>query len=162
MVYWAWMRCNLNYENMTISFYIDNKLIILPIVQGPEQDTIVLPARCEVFRKIQLNNVSESQVIHSDEIEPGIFVSRSIVDPINTYVKFLNTTHDTKVIKNLKLKHENLSNYEIHIAEVVRNTSERINKLKNIIRKSTHSDYVEDLINICENYNDVFAIEGDY
>lgn len=129
---------------MTITFYINNEIVTLPILQGPEQDTIVLPARCEVSRKIKINNVSENQVIHSKEIEPGIFVSRSIVNPTNAYVRFLNVTHETKVIKNLELEHENLSNYTIFKADVVENDPNRVHELVNIIKKNTKPEYVKE------------------
>lgn len=155
------MRCNLNFENMTISFYINNQLVILPILQGPEQDIIVLPARCEVVRKIKLKNVSENQVIHSNEIEPGVFVSRSIVDPKNTYIKILNTTHDTKIITNLNLKHENLSNFTIYKADTVQNNTNRLNELTKIIKENTNISEDDKFIKICENYNDIFAVDGD-
>lgn len=41
-------RCVLDYENMLLSFWIDNSLISIPILEGPEGNTIVLPARSEV------------------------------------------------------------------------------------------------------------------
>lgn len=42
-------KCHLDYNKMTLSFSLNNEKIIIPILQGPEQDTIILPARCEVI-----------------------------------------------------------------------------------------------------------------
>lgn len=40
-------KCNIDYDTMSLTFYVGNRLIILPISEGPREHTIVLPARSE-------------------------------------------------------------------------------------------------------------------
>lgn len=42
-------QCHLDYEHMIVYFNLNNERVVIPMLQGPDQDTIVLPARCEVI-----------------------------------------------------------------------------------------------------------------
>lgn len=123
-------RCNMDYDGMTVSFYYNNRHLFIPMLQGPDQDTIVLPARSEVIRKFNINTSNEPQVIDSQEIHNGIFIARTIVNPSEAYVKVLNTTNEAVMLQNNNLQHENLSNFWVYsINSTKQNENERTGNL---------------------------------
>lgn len=48
---------------MTCSFDLNGRLISIPMVDGPSDDTLVLPARAEVFRTFYLSKYDQPQFI---------------------------------------------------------------------------------------------------
>lgn len=154
-------RCNIDYNNMILSFYFKNKKLVIPILQGPEQDTIVLPARSEVIRKFTISNSNEPQIIDSQELEPGVFIARTIINPSQPFARVLNTTNETKILKNVNVKHENLSNYEIFSTDSVPKINERTGNLLKIIKGNSPNRFHNDLLPLCKEFGDVFALETD-
>lgn len=87
-------ECNLNYKSMNFSFDYKNKTINIPIQDCNQDNLITIPRRCQVIRKCSLNNNADFQFIDSREICSGVFIARSIVDPINPFIRILNTTDE--------------------------------------------------------------------
>lgn len=86
-------RCSLSYEDMTFRFYLEGKLVVIPILEGPEEDTMVLPIRSEVIRQFNLRQmIVEPQLVDSCEISTGVFVARTIINSSRPLVRVLNTT----------------------------------------------------------------------
>lgn len=154
-------QCDLNYRDMTCSFVLNGTRVTIPILQGPEQETLVLPARSEVVRKINFNEINEDQVIEQQELEDGVFVARTIINPKNAYIRILNTSHAPKTVKINNLKHDNLSNYLIYNISDVQNTTQRDATIEKLIRKNTPNEMHHDLLPLCSNYSDIFALETD-
>lgn len=154
-------QCDLNYRDMTCSFVLNGTRVTIPILQGPEQETLVLPARSEVVRKINFNEINEDQVIEQQELEDGVFVARTIINPKNAYIRILNTSHAPKTVKINNLKHDNLSNYLIYNISDVQNTTQRDATIEKLIRKNPPNEMHHDLLPLCSNYSDIFALETD-
>ena len=113
------VKCNISYENMTISFYLGNKLVTIDILSGPINNTVVLPPRSESIRKFNLKEGTGHQLINSQEIRPGVFVARTIVDRQDTYVNVLYTNETPIVLPNNKLTHESVKRYSVYSANDV-------------------------------------------
>lgn len=100
---------------MLLSFWLNGQKISLPILEGPADDVMVLPARCQVVRKFRVRNYNNDlQLVQSQEIQKGIFVARTIIDSKEPLLKVLNTTDQAQVIKNNVVITENLSDYYIY------------------------------------------------
>lgn len=153
--------CEISYRNMTLTVPINNEDVIIPILQGPEQDTIVLPARCEVIRRFNIGNQIDPQIIQQQELESGIFIARTIVNPEMPYARVLNTGNETKIIKINDVKHEPLSDYHVYSIDPIRSSNQRLIDLMNIIKENSPETVFDDLSKLCSSYSDVFALESD-
>ena len=98
---------------MTISLYLGNNLATLDILSSPIENTVVIPPRSQSIRKLHLKYGIGTQEIESQEISAGVFLTRTIVDRKNTYVKVLNTTDKPVVIPNNTIKHQILRNSKL-------------------------------------------------
>lgn len=154
-------KCKIDYGNNTISFYVDDDKIVLDLLQGPDCDVLVIPARSEVIRKITLNNVQEAQVIEYQQIDENVFIARCIVDHTNPYVRILNTSDEVKTIKSVKLQNDNLSNYHVYTINQAVNSMERSDTLLNVIQNSTPQEFQNDIKQLCKNHTDIFSLETD-
>lgn len=84
-------RCVMDYNQMTFSFFHSNIHVIIPMLHlnRDDQETIVVPARSEVIRKINLKTSNEPQVVENEQIKPVVVIARTIVDPSKPYVRVL-------------------------------------------------------------------------
>lgn len=154
-------KCNIDYDEMTISMnYFDN-FIRVPILNSPSGDCIVLPARAEVYRVLNLN-VEKPTLINSQNIDEDVFISRSIIDKSNQMVKILNVSSETKIVKISDIETDSLENYIIcRFNGVDTNNLERQSKLFNTLKSAIPQRFQKDLLPLCMQYSDIFAVEGD-
>jgi len=66
--------------------------IYIPITYTSGNNTILLPARSQVVRKIKIMSDTDTIIIPNQEIQPGIYVANTITSKQNTFVRLLNTT----------------------------------------------------------------------
>lgn len=71
----------------------------IPIHNGPINNSIVIPPRCEVFKKITLPTDSDYIVNDEDIINPYIFMSKNILNHESPFIRILNTSTETITIK---------------------------------------------------------------
>lgn len=154
-------RCDISYRERCLTFWLHNRRISIPIHEGPGEDTIVLPARCEVVRKFKLRNSNSPRLIDSQEIKQGVFVARTITNTNEPLVRVINTTDEVKVLKRNRLHTEDLSNYYVYNLDKVRDTKERNEILTELIRQNTPEEAQELLLPLCTEFSDVFALETD-
>lgn len=145
--------CENSYRHMTLTVPVFNEDIIIPILQGPEQDTIVLPARCEVIRRFNVTNAFGPQIIQQQELESGIFIAQTIVNPDMPYARVL--------IKVSETQHECLSDYNIYSIDPIMSSDQLLIELLKIIKENSPEVVHNDFFNLCSNYSDVFALESD-
>lgn len=154
-------ECIIDYNDKTLSFWLGDHKISIPIETGPQVDTIVVPARSEVIRQFKLKNYDKPKLVESQEILKGVFIARTIIDSDQPLLKILNTTNEVKTIKNNRLLTEDLSNYNVYSMNSVKNTLERKNILSKILKKNSPKHSYEKLLPLCEEFADIFALEQD-
>lgn len=155
-------KCVINYENSTLSFQLNNFFLEIDILQSPNGNSFVLPARCETYRTLKFNINSENpQLVDSQNIADGVFVARTIVDKDNSLVRILNTTDKTQIINLNEIKMQSLDDYFVYSFEKVENNPERTRKLTKILENEIPAHAKQTLLPLCIEYADVFALEGD-
>ena len=86
--------------------------IYVPITYSAGNNTVLLPARSQVIRKIDINIDNDYILVPNQVINNGIYVT--IEASKNVYIRLLNTTNFNQLVKMNKVKYENLSDYNIH------------------------------------------------
>jgi len=87
--------------------------IYVPIAYSSGNNSLILPARSQVVRKIEINSEEDSVLIPNQEIQHGIYIANTIATVQNSYIRLLNTTNTDQVAYIKNIHHESLSNYEI-------------------------------------------------
>lgn len=91
-----------------------NYPIYVPITYSAGNNTILLPARSQVIRKIDIDIVDDYIFIPNQEIHNGIYVANTIAASKHVYIRLLNTTNFDQMVKVNNVKYENLKDYDIH------------------------------------------------
>ena len=162
-------RCGICLDNYSLFIRAHNDTLKVPILEGPDEDTIVLPARCESVRSFNIS-VDEECVIPNQEVAPGIFIPNTIVDSRNQLIRIMNTNSVLKTIsKNIKLKVEPLKNYSMYNTQSNKNQNNpkksRTNELLELIAGSVSSEVnlenKTELLNLINNFRDIFHMDND-
>lgn len=154
--------CILNFNEMFLTLHISNQIkTTISILEGPDDDTMVIPPRCEVIRHFKVNH-NEDCVIHNNEVEPGVFISSTIINPKNSYIRILNINDNCTKISKKNLLYTPLSNYKIFKVDEINKRDKRSEELIEIIsNRVTHENIKNKIIELCKSYSDVFALESD-
>lgn len=158
--------CKIDYGDMSFTIRNNEYEISVPINSEPKQNTISLPPRVECYRIFHLKSYSEPSVILNQEISPGVFIPTTIVADKNPVLKVLNTNSELKSISNKIPKVYKLSDFNIFVAQHATNPSElitesRLKELNQLFAKNV-PDYVRsELIQLCSQFADVFALPND-
>lgn len=158
--------CTINYETMELRIKQMNQLpYYLPILQGPSEETVMLPARCEVFRELicENSNISKTNpfVLFPQSISPGVFISRAIIDRTNPIVRIMNTNSDPVIIrKNVIKMIDSLDNYNVYNIDTPDN-SERNNKIDKFLPNDMPDEVEIEFKNLCHKYSDIFSLNTD-
>lgn len=155
-------KCNINYDTMILSFNFHNKIVEIPLMDGPDSDTIAIPARCEVVRKIKLTDChDETRFINNQELAPGVMVARSIVDSKAPLVRIINTTNSVRVVKTNSVQSESISNFNIYNIDSTTENKTRIDTLLSEVEKHIPEYAKNKILPLCREFNDIFALETD-
>lgn len=123
--------------------------------------TIVIPPRCEVFRIFKIPNFNGISFIDNAEIVKDVFVSTTIAHDDSPLIRVLNISNETKTVSTILNDVTNIQQFDIYTVNAVTNDIERIEKLKTLFTKNTPKNYVEEILDICSEYSDIFALEND-
>lgn len=129
-----------------------------PILDGVNNDLIKIPPRCEVIRKVYIENAVDT-VIKCHKIVPGVFVSSTVVDPINSYVRVLYITDDIQTASR-RISSTSLRDFNI-LSISTEHKQSRVENLRSVIKQNTQSEILNSLCELCENFNDIFTLESD-
>lgn len=158
-------NCNIDYTTMSLTVNTPNSSVTLTIFEGPDKDNLIIPPRCEVIRHFKVvgkRSLEQDQIIHPTEITPGVLIARSIFNPKSPFLRVINTTDKAAIVKNILPKTENLSNYNIYSIDEINGSDQvRKKKIKEIIEKGVPKSVKKDLVQLCEKFSDVFALESD-
>lgn len=156
-------KCTIDYDAYLLSIKIGNNIITVPITNQLGGNYII-PPRCEIIKRINLQNIEESVTI-AEEIQPGVFCANGIVDTHHKYMKIINTTDETKHIScKFTPKLVPLSNYVIQTSN---KRTQKDNTRNETLMKEINLDPGVDpkikpkLEKLCEEFNDIFALKDD-
>lgn len=151
---------NLDYGRWTLNLRYFNKNFVIPILSGVEENQIHIPPRCEVIRQIpSLKNISESVLVLNKEPLPGVFIARTVVSPGEGLVKIMNTTFESVILKNIQLEVISLDKFNIYNINADHN--DRHEKLMNQLNKEMPDFIQSEVISLCKDYSDIFALKDD-
>jgi len=132
-----------------------NYPIYVSITYSAGNNTVLLPARSQVIRKIDINVVNDFIFVPNQEIHNGIYVANTIAASKHVYVRLLNTTNFDQVVKVNKIQYENLKDYDIHNTDTGNRSEQILSKLK----KNFPDQFKNQLTELCTQYSDVFGLE---
>lgn len=154
-------QCDICYHDMTLSLNTDFGQLTVEIFEGPDEDTFVIPPRCEVVRSfsIKFDKNKSTRYAPTQELAEGVFTTNTIVDATNPFVRIVNTTDESKIIDKTKLMTNDIRNYQAYAFDQV--NPDRTKKLVDILTQRV-PDYVKtDFSSLCAKYSEIFALEGD-
>lgn len=154
-------QCIINYDTWTLSCLNKGQLVEI-IIEDNLKGDIVLPPRCEAFRQIGLIVDEGDYLFPSIEILPGIFGANTIVNSLNSVVKFINTTDKVvKLKKNFTNHCVPLSNYNIFSfsENPMNNRSRQLSEELNLSHVETNVK--NKLMKLCDKYSNLFALKTD-
>lgn len=153
-------QCNIDYDSMTISIPNGYNYISIPILEGPENGLITVPARSEVIRKLFFD-INEPHVVLNDEISTNIHVASTIINKNSSYIRILNTSDTTQTFPKNSIKLQPLNDFNIITSQNSNSTELRSNEIRKILEK-THSENINrDLFTLCTEFHDIFHLEND-
>lgn len=154
--------CSINYDTWMLTGRCKSEFFEIPIHDDMDGN-IFLPPRCEVFRRINIGDTHKTFLVKSNEIVPGVFISNSIIDSNNPFLKFLNTTNETvKVKRNFSRYLSDIENYEIFsFNKLPSDDSRHQHLLSELNLENTPQDVKLNVMNLCKKYQDIFALETD-
>jgi len=129
--------------------------IHVPMTYSSGNNSILLPARSQVVRKIQLNSEEDSVLIPNQEIQHGIYIASTIATSKNAFIRLLNTTNKDQVVSTNNLAHESLSNYEV----VKTNLENREESVLSQLSKNFPPQFKSQLSSLCTQYSDIFGLD---
>lgn len=89
--------------------------INIPIIYSAE-NKLVLPARSEVIRTIDVYSKDIYVLIPNQELKPGIIIASAIVDTENAIIRIRNTTSKDAIVDSADIKSESLHNSDVYNA----------------------------------------------
>lgn len=150
-------NCTIDYPSMTLTVRNYNNEVNWPISNSREQDTLIIPPKCEIIRQFNIN-VNGDAVVDAQEIKAGVFIARTIVNSKMPVVKVLNTTNCIQTITNT-LTATPLSDFDI--IQVNSNESDRKAKIRETVKKNATKNAPPELYDLCEKYSNIFTLDGD-
>lgn len=155
-------KCNLDYDSCIFSIKTNLGKIDIELMTGLGDNEIVLPPRAEIFRIFKIKTDKYPAMIPSKEIEHGVFIANTLTNRQNTMIRMVNTTDKVVRIRNLQIEADQLSDYNVYtMNENEGNEKERTEKLMQILKDRVDEPYRDNLLNLCEEFNDIFALDND-
>lgn len=131
--------------------------MVIPIYDQPSADTCYyqnsfgIPARCEVVRRVTVTAEKSEVFVDNQEIQPGVFIGRTLIDKYNTYVRILNTNEENVIIQSPVIRAESLSDYDVYDPKVYEEK----------LQRNFPGFACDKLTALCKQYLDVFALATD-
>ena len=151
-------RATIDYSNWSMTVRAQNDKIFIPILSSAEEDTIHIPARCEVIRQVNsLKALSQDSVVINKELQPGIFVAKTIICKENPVVKIINTTLENVTLKNPCFDTISIDSFEVF--NIHTETQNRNKQLLNELNTDIPDFVKHDLLSLCKEFSDVFALK---
>lgn len=153
-------NCSINYTNMTFTINSQNEAHIFKISQGPTENTMIIPPRCEIVKQFQINS-TEDCVVDQMQLAPNVYTARTIASKNSSFIRVINTGHEPQIVSNIIEKVEPLSDFHCYSASVVSKDTQRIDTLNEILKDKTPTQFIPNIYGLTERFSDVFALPND-
>lgn len=154
-------RSRIDNDDSTLTLRVNNREIIVPIQDGPDKSTVVLPARCESIRAFHLK-VSEDCVIPNQEIAPGVLIPNTIISSENPFVQVMNTNPTVQILpKNIAIVAESLNNYSVYKFQTTSEKPDRRSDLLRSVSTNANLENEDKFLELIDSFNDIFHMDGD-
>lgn len=157
-------RCIIDYDTWTLSGYSKQSENFELTIEDTLNGDLILPPRCEVFRKLDTQHLKEDFVLDATELRAGVFCSNAIISSKNSIVKIINTTNNTVKIKNTcPTTITPLTKYDILTFDQTKQElrNEKLFEELNVKDINIDTNTKRKLIQLCEKYNTLFALPTD-
>lgn len=156
-------QCKLDYNNNTLTIRLDHESVRIPIHEGPDEHSLIIPARSEVIRKLNKLKIHSDSLIPSQQFQDEVFMANTIINAANPFVRIVNTSDKDVKIQTNNIVPLNLDNYEIrNCAHPCTNTNtDRTNKLLAVLKPNFPKHISNELTQLCAEFSDIFSVEGD-
>ena len=155
-------RCNLDYSNFTMTIRLGPYNIFVPIHNGPEEDVLIIPPRCEVIRRVNnLKSLKHDALVINQELQTGIFVGRTIVSKDKPFVNIINTTFETVTLKKFKPTTVPLEEFIIYSLGQTAPKTQSTNSVMKEIVNNTPEFVKEKMLDLCNEFSDIFASKSE-
>ena len=130
----------------------------IQIYESPVNDSLTIPARCEVIRRMCISPGGGDVYVPNQRIADNVFVGRTIMSRQNPYVRVMNLNDEPVFLRKVTVQSETLSNFNVYDPPNRKTTRpEVLQKLQKNFPPLFHNS----LTKLCSDYNDVFALETD-
>ena len=165
--FWKLHRATINYCDRIITMSI----VIMKFdseTDGTKDETYKLTLKHKTERIVRLSTKSKGLgIISKAQIMPGIYLAESLTEEINGYfiTSIVNTLETEITVDSPYVELEEINEIEeatLKFSSSDVKTNDRISKLRDELRTNHLSNEEKlSLINICEEFNDIFYLPGD-
>lgn len=154
-------QCDFSFRTSTLTMYTARGPISTNIYEGPNDNSLVIPPRCEMIRKFNVKFSSRQAIryVPSQQLAIDVFAANTIVDADEAYVRIINVSDCSRVIDRNKIVSHSIDNYAIYKFDETK--GERDKKLIEILTKDVPGYAKEKFSDLCAKYTDVFALPED-
>lgn len=156
-------EATINYENFSISFWVNDHFLTVPLESSYDNDYTTIPSRCEIVKYFDCNCVEDCVVLPQNICE-GVYVAGCIANPENNKipVKLMNVTERDVQIKNFRPSIHSLNHYHVCKFDDNSLSIERADKVLDLINiENLNSEEKRSIEKICAKYTDIFHLESD-
>jgi RNase H-like domain found in reverse transcriptase/Reverse transcriptase (RNA-dependent DNA polymerase)/Integrase zinc binding domain/Integrase core domain/Retroviral aspartyl protease len=155
-------NAKIDYGQLTLTIHKNGTDLSLPM-QANVKKRILLPARCEVFRKCKIQQRGDCITI-PEEVSEGVFIAGTIVRPKDgeIFVKFMNTLDHEVEICNFTPKIVLANDYKAKRWLENCNNVDRVTELfKELDLHHLDESEKGGIKRICAKFADIFHLSGD-
>lgn len=157
-------RCNIDYDTMACTIRTENQEFQIQIHSEFENGDIFIPPRAEIYKLFNIKSEIFPVVVKNQEIAPQIFIPTTIAWKPHTWIRVLNVSEDGYTANTKSIQFESVNEYNIYRASQPNKSTinhNRAAKLRNLLRGKIPNHTQEPLLNLCEEFVDIFHLDGD-
>lgn len=158
----------LHLYNCTLCYYKNNFVIrtcyeniTIELSNGLSEDEFILPPRSEVFRICKVKAEKFPSFIKSQDVDRDVHVANTVVHSERSLVRIINTSDEHRRIRKLEIEAVDIDTYNIYKFSNIEDDQDRKQKLIDILRNKVAEPHREELLELCEKFSDIFALDTD-
>lgn len=164
------MKASIDYSTYLLTLNSGHDRFEVTLYDSVE-DSFIIPARSEVIRRLDVR-FQEPTLILAKEVEPGVFISNSLVQDV-AYVKMINTDIVDRKIGCFRPRHLPLRKFDVRpfpnneIGNEIKGLNEAMhkNRVKQLMSELDFSSVPKfakaSVTEICQNFEDIFSLSND-